>query len=178
MITYNPTTLVDSQTMLISGVSDVTPPVPFRIYVDGALVASYDSEVDTFERMVSVQPGDTVNVEVLDEEGTIPSPAFSARASLNWLAVPNGFRYLVEEYIASSWTTVANLRANGRTAFTWLSRRLESDQSHQFRITAQDSAGNNASTTTVAFYMVRIPDVPTTTMEYDAGTGTVTIEEA
>lgn len=178
MITYNPATYIDSQTLLISGESDVTPPVPFRIYVDGDLVASYDSEVAIFERIVSVQPGDSVNIEVLDEAGVLPSPAFPSRASLNWTAVPDGARYIIEEYVDSSWETVANLKANGRTAFTWLSRRLESDQQHQFRITARDSVNNDATATTVSFFIVRIPDAPATTMEYNSIDGTVTIAEA
>jgi hypothetical protein len=66
----------------------------------------------------------------------------------------------------------------GRRYFTWLTRVLEDQAQHQFRVTPVGSNGNAGAAKNFAVLMTRIPDPPSVSYSYDAGTGAVTIAAA
>lgn len=178
MITYDAPTRFGPTAIEISGTSDQTVPVPFRIYRDGVKIADYSSPTQTFRKLVSVPIGESPMFEVLDKAGAIPSPAFPGRVTLNWLAVANAVRYVVEEYYSAVWTERASVRSEGRSAFSWKTRLLETATTHQFRVTPYDAAGNSVSPLTFSFLMVRHSDVPDVDITYSNSTHKLTITAA
>lgn len=178
MITYNAPTRYGRTAIEISGTSDQTVPVPFRFYRDGVKIADYSSPTQTFTKLVHVPVGESPMFEVLDKAGAIPSPAFSGRVTLNWLAVPNATRYVVEEYYSAVWTERATVRSESRSAFKWGTRVLENATTHQFRVTPYDAAGNSVTALTYSFLMARHSDVPEVELAYSNSTHKLTIAAA
>lgn len=174
-VTYNAPTRLDAISLLVSGTSDQTTPIPIRIYVDGVKVAEYSSATQDFSRIITVPAGESATVEVLDKENAVPSPAFSGRITLNWLAVSSAVRYRIEEYVSLSWIERATLTASGRTSFKWRTRLLDDGSTGQFRVTPFDAYGNEATPLTYSFLCVRTPDVPNAVMTYSNTTHKITI---
>ncbi len=178
MITYNAPDQLDSLSWLCSGTTDQTLPCLLRFYLDGVKVDEYTSTTSAWSRIVPVAVGESPTLEVLDKASAIPSPAFSAHVTLNWLAVTNAKYYRVEEYVSAAWVQRVMIKADSRTAYKWRTRYLEESTTFQFRVTPIDSAGNTVTALTYSFLVVRAPDVPNVNMAYSNSTHKVTISAA
>lgn len=165
--------------------SDLSAPVYFAWYLDGAFLALTSDGFFDFQ----LGTGDQARVDVLDTndpsfDGIANAPVgWPARRSLWWVrssetAVAS---YLLEQKIGSgSYSTVANvLQTPEAWALGWLSDRLEDLTSYTWRVTPYDLAGNAGTATVIGpELVVRRPDAPNFTVTFNAGPTTVTIASA
>jgi hypothetical protein len=178
-VTYQEPSLIDEMAFRLTWSSNETQPVPFRVYREGVQIAAFNSADGLGEIVLTVAPGESPFVEVLDKTGSVPSIAFPGRLTIHWQAVSGASSYLVQEYISAAWTTQQTVLDNGEGSFTWLSRWLDDLSTNQFRVIPVDSAGNQGSALTFSCVMVRHPDAPEVEYEYNgSGTPTVTVAAA
>lgn len=170
---------VDLTTIKMGFVSSLTPPIPFRVYSGGALIASWSAPTTAGEILLTIPPGDAPFVEVLDVACANPKVAYPGRITLQWTAVSGAARYRIDEYVASVWTERSTLADNGEGSFSWVSRWLEDVTTHQFRIVPISSAANEGTPITQTVLMVRHPNPPDVEYTYDGAVDqTVTISAA
>ena len=167
-----PPVQIDKRTWRVTWTCDLVDPV-FYVYRDGVLVtATRQTHID-----FSVDPGESLLVEVLTDAGRPPTSAFPARLTLNWYGVTDAEHYRIEEYVGAAWTLRGQVRDKGQGCFRWISRPLEDSASHQFRIIA---VGNNTQGTALALtcLMVRHPDPPQVSLAYSNSAHKVTVTAA
>lgn len=176
MVTEEKPIQIDEICWRLRFTSDRTPPIPFRIYREGRLVSSFDSDVASGEIDITASDGEFPFVEILDQEGALPSLAYPGHITLHWSGVSGSASYRVEEFFLASWKLRQIVSDNGQGAFTWLSRWLEDETQHQFRVIPMDIAGNLGTPLPLSVTMVRHPDTPVVDYVYNgSGTPTVTI---
>lgn len=158
--------------------SDRTAPIDIRICINGAVVNQYTLNGTQDTVRVQCLPDEGIALEILDHEDAVLSPAFPGRLTLNWTAVGSAKRYRVEEYVSSSWIERQTLIATGETAFSWETRWLENQTTHQFRVIPITAGGTEGTALAFSALMVRNDVVPDVTYTYSAGTGKVTIAAA
>jgi hypothetical protein len=176
-VSTTPPERIDDQTFRLRWTSSEAAPVPFLVYVNGVLAASWSSVDQTGEITLTIAAGDAPFVEVLDK-ADMPEIAFPGRVTLQWLAIAGAGSYRVDENIASVWTERKTITDDGFGVFAFLSRWLEEGQTHQFRVVPISTAGNEGTPLSFSIEMVRHPDPPSVAFTYNgAGTPTVTITE-
>lgn len=160
------------RTWRVSWSSDLVTPT-FHVYRNGGLVAV------TGERSMSftVDEGESLMLEVRDDGGG-PSPYFAERVTVRWEREAGSASYRVEELVSAVWTERATVREDGRQYFQFVSRVLEDDTTHSFRVVAVGVNGNESTATQLSVLMVRRPDPPSLGFAYDGGTQRVTITAA
>lgn len=126
---------------------------PYRVFVDGALTLT---TADTACTLI-VAAGDLIEVRDATESDPVSRPA---RARIYWRSVVGAEQYRVYEYVDSAWTLRATVTDDGRGHFNWTSRRLEDATTHNFKVTALDSIGNESTGDAISLYLVRVPDPP------------------
>lgn len=169
---------IDEMSFRLRWTSDLTPPVTFRVYQDGRLILNSISGDGTGEAIVTVGPGEQVDIQILDNDTERPRLAFPGRLTLNWLRVAAASYYRLDELVDAVWTERAQVPESGQGAYRWLSRFLEDEATHQFRVTAVGANGNDSTALEFSCLMVRAPSVPAHTFVYDPLDGTVSIEAA
>lgn len=173
-VTYEDPAQIDELTFRLRFTSDRDAPVRFRIYDEGVLAVTIDSDDGSGEYVRTVMPGDSPFIEVIDREDQAAALAFPSFMTLAWLASDGAVSYRVDELVDSVWTQRAMLTA-GPPSFTWLTRRLEDCTVHFFRVVPVDGAGNDGDALELSALMVRIPDVPDVAITYDPDTQTLTV---
>lgn len=144
----------------------------FYIYQEGQLIATTYLTAWDF----TVQPGDSINIQILDSATDVIEPVYPGRVTLGWEAGEAVDYYLIEEYVDAAWVTRARVDESGHGYYTWLSRYLEDCTTYEFRVTAYGTNGvAGTPRTTFTGLMVRQPDMPTNAITYDAGTGRITV---
>lgn len=126
------------------------------VYVDGVLVVSTNAT----DCIVGLDDSAVVDVVLA---GTEPAEAFPRRLTLAWAGDADAAEYRIEEYVGTTWTWRQTVANDGRAYFSWKTRVLEDETTHQFRITPYDAAGNAGTAETLSTLMVRVPDVPSVT---------------
>lgn len=169
---------IDDFAFLLIAATNRELPASIRLVREGVVAQTFETIDGTAEFLISVPPGDHPFLEILDDDRAAPSPAFPGRLTLHWLAVAGVSSYRIEEYVSSVWTTRDTVTANGQRSFTWLSRWLEDGQTHQFRITPIDAAGNAGTALTLSAKMVRHPDAPAVAYSHTTATTKLTIAAA
>lgn len=170
---------IDLTTFKLSFTSNATPPIPFRVYMGGALIASWTAPTTAGEINLTIPEGDSPFVEVLDTACQNPEIAFPGRVTLQWTTVSGAGSYRIDEYVDSVWTARATLTDNGEGSFSWISRWLEDVTTHQFRVVPISSALNEGTPISLPILMVRHPDPPSVEYTYDGSVDkTVTITAA
>ncbi len=177
-ITELPPQQIDEATWRLRWTSNLTPPVTFRVYQDGRLIAQSISGDGTGELVVAIPPGEQVDIEVMDHETQRPRLAYPGRLTLNWLRVDAAAYYRVDELVDAVWTERAQVQESGQGAYRWQTRFLEDEQTHQLRVTAVGTNGNESTALSFSCDMVRAPSVPAWTPDYNPLDGTVSIEAA
>lgn len=144
----------------------------FYVYQDGSLIGStYLTSWD-----FSVQPGDVIDIQILDSATDELEDVFSGRVTLGWEAGESVDYYLVEEYVSAAWVIRARVEDSGIGYYTWLSRFLEDCTVYEFRVTAYGTNGvAGTPRTTFTGLMVRRPDMPTNAITYNSGTARITV---
>jgi hypothetical protein len=167
MITYEPPIQIDEMAWRIRWTSDVTPPVTFKVFIEGVL-ASPDGIVShdgAGSWVLSVPPGEFPFFEVLDTD-CIPSIAFSGHLLLQWYGTGN-HSYRVEKYNGASWDLQEILVDDGRGYFSWRSPWLADVTVHTYRIVPVSSANNQGTPLSLVSLMVRHPDSPNVEVTYN-----------
>ncbi len=174
-VTLDSLTQLDARTVRAQWSSDLGGTPTFYVYVNGALERTTEQGSGLFH----VEPGTNLHIEVLDDEDDIAIAVPDGRFLIGWPSGTSIDYYIIEEYVAAAWTERSRVIDDGRTwFFTWLSRFLEDETTHQFRVTAVDTDGNSSSTASVSALMVRHPDAPDVSYAYSSGTAKVTIAAA
>jgi len=112
-------------------------------------------------------------VEVVESTETA-SGTWPARLTLSWHRVADAEYYRIDEYVDAAWTERARRTDTDATDYTWTTRVLEDETDHNFRIVPVDAAGNDGTAEELTAYMVRVPDVPSVSGLFSAGTLTIT----
>jgi hypothetical protein len=171
-VTINEPKQVDSRSWLVSWSSDEDNPT-YYVYKDGRIVGTTK---DT-QMIFTVEPGEALVIEVLDDEDAEPQTAYPGRLMLRWYQSPATDYYLVQEYYGGSWVTRKKVADLGQGYFAWQTRFLEDSTVHQFRIVPVGTNGNEGTAKTFSVLMVRHPDVPDVDYSYSDTTNKVTISE-
>ena len=171
-VTINAPEQVAARTWRVSWSSSLPTPT-FWVYRDG--------ELATITQQTSIllfaEAGESVVIDVVDDEDDVLPVVFPGRATLSWTAVANAAGYRVEEYIGAAWVVRTTVYDRGEACFTWSSRCLEDGATHQFRVVPVGANGNDGTPLTFSLLMARHPDVPDVDWSYDDGTGVATISE-
>lgn len=145
------------ETIRLAWSSDKQTPT-YQVYLWGELYAiTASSFLD-----VHVNSGENVIVEVLDNDHEVPTKIYPPWVTLRWFesASQDVNYYLIEEFVASVWTERKKVYDEGQGYFTWRSRQLEDETTHQFRITPIGVNGNAGTASIHSYFMVRNPDPP------------------
>ena len=167
MVTMQPIIQVGAGSFLLRFSSDQGDPI-FYIYLDGILIA----ETTATEYTIAIAAGNQAIVEVLDDADAEPTEVFPGNVRLGWFFVDGVDYYRIDEYIAGEWTQRARVTDN-QAYRSWQSRFLEDGGSHQFRVVAIGTDGNEATAREFTVLMVRHPDSPDVSYAYSAGTVTI-----
>lgn len=154
------------------------PATGYRVFRNGVQIGGtvYVESMD-----FTLDAGESLVVEVLDDPDASPSSAFPSRLTLGWRPVSGAASYRVDEYVASVWTARRVLLEDGSPYYRYETRVLEDVTSHQFRVVPVDEAGNDGTALSFTVLMVRYPDAPWPDAEaashfaYDDGTNEVTV---
>ena len=161
---------------LVEVSSDLTNPT-FYWYMDGELRAITREGRYVFP----VAEGESAEIEVLDDANSAPQPVFPGRIDLEWAPVTAGAAvdyYRVDEYVGAVWTERARVKhVAGAHYYTYRTRLLEDQTTHQFRIVPVGVNGNEGTAATMSFPVVRRPDPPELSMSYNPATRTVTFSD-
>lgn len=136
--------------------------------------------------MLTVEEGETPVVEVSDDEAQAgpAEEAWPSRMLLSWdgMTEAAGGGYFVEEFSGGDWVMRARIKhaaeQDGRGWFSFRTRALTDGQVHQFGVTAYDAAGNRGTRRVFSALMVRHPDPPAASFEYDEESGELTVSAA
>lgn len=178
-VTYQTPIAASGFSFLLKFSTDRTPPINWRVYRNGVKIKDYTSNSTSDELLVFAPPDEGVAVEVLDLSAAIAAPAFPGHITLNWLAFSDAAKYRIDEYVSGSWISRQTITTKGEAVFQWLTRFLENQTTHTFRVVPigdDDNEGATALTFTVP--MVRQDVVPDVDYSYSAGTTKVTISDA
>ena len=95
-VTYADPVRVDELSYWISFSSDRPTPVTFRVYDEGVLAETIESETGSASFLKHVAPGETPFLEVLDRDDERPALAFPSRMLINWLSVDAAAAYRID----------------------------------------------------------------------------------
>ncbi|MCW8129630.1 MAG: hypothetical protein KIS92_04520 [Planctomycetota bacterium] len=182
MVTFGETIQLGENAYRVTWSSDLGSPPPdgYRVYRNGVLAGA-----GTLEEMdFTLEPGESLVIEVLDEADQEPATAFPNRMTLGWKPVAATREYRVEEYVGGSWIARKAVPEDGSPYYRWESRPLEDDTTHQFRVIPVGTNGNDGSALSFSALMVRYPDPPIADADlagrfsYDPDAQEVTISDA
>lgn len=148
----------------------------FQLYLSGEAAGENQSGVFEFVTL----PDEYPIVEVLDSEDEIPSSAWPSSVLIMWNSSRNitptpaqeTSHYLIEQFVGGQWTLVDRIEEEDEVGFhTWRTGVLADGQTHQFRVTPMGINGNSGTPRSYTIPMVRHPDPPSVTFEYDGPPG-------
>ena len=154
----------------VTWASDQASPT-FYVWVNGLF--AYATQL--LAGLFTVAPGTQLNLEIYDNPADSPVAAYSGQINLFLYGVEGAAKYSIEEQVAGNWLTRYTQPENGGWAYNWKSRYLEDCQTHNFRITPIDAAGNPGTPVTTASYIVRHPDIPAQNFSYNPATQALTV---
>lgn len=136
----------------------------YYIYQDGVLLGTtpltwYDIELE---------PGEYVQIEVVDSAETEPETGYSSRVRLQFDQAPDTALYKIEQYVGTDWQHVAQLNDTGLSCYNYMTGALP-DGDYQFRVVP---VGKNNSQGTPLVYNIRVvrrPPTPAVLYLYDDG---------
>lgn len=169
----------------VTVVSDLSEPVFYHWYLDGAFIAETSNPSKTF----FMPAGDQVRIDVLDTTdpdfdslGNAPD-GFPARRSLWWIRSTSTdvAVYRVEEQReAEGYNVIADVvQTLTRWSLSVLSSRLDDLTTYDWRVTPIDKAGNEGTPLAIGpELIVRRPDSPGFSIAFNVGTTKVTFSAA
>jgi hypothetical protein len=152
--------------------TDQTPPITFRVYRDGLLIAQTEATSLT----VAIAQDEAPVFEILDADEGDPQRGYPSKLVLGWYAEAEPASYTIQEERGSgNWVDVDSLVNDGRTPyFTFTTRPLEDGEEHAYRIIPVGVNGNAGTALEIATLLVRTPTPPTNiSFAYAAGDVTV-----
>ena len=174
-VTLNTPTAVGEGSWEYTWSSTVSSPT-YYVYENGELVDVTVAE----SRIVRVDEGTSVTVEVLDNSATSPEYAQGGYLYLCWYpALDFDVNYYeVAEYVDASWTVRQRVVDDGRGFYKWQTRWLEDETTHTFRVRAFGDNDNYGDPQIMYWTMARIPDPPQVEYDYSNTTHKLTISAA
>jgi hypothetical protein len=153
--------------------SDLGGTPTFFIYQDGEFVTNTTETVWTF----TTQPNVSLIVDILDS-ATLPLATLSGRVTIAWDGDTDAKHYRIEELVLSTWTLRQIVAEINEGSYSWKSRWLEDETTHQFRVISVGENDEEANARVFAILIVRNPDPVLPTFKYDESDGTVLVEAA
>lgn len=172
-------------TTTVTAVSNLSAPVYYYWYIDGAFVGMTTAASKTF----LLSPGDQTVISVLDSNsatfdwaGNAPVE-YPARKTLVWVRStdPNIARYQVQQQVnGGAWATIGLVNDDPRAwAFSYSTARLTDLSSYAWRVVPLDSAGNSGTPIALAAEtIVRRPNAPKFVATYNGNASTMTFTAA
>jgi len=169
----------------VTVVTSLADPVWYHWYLDGSYIGKTTGPRKSFHTpageqfRVEVRPTDDAD---FDPIANAPD-GYPSRKTLWWVRSPDGDAagYRVEQRIGSGeWSTIGEFpQAVGQWEFLIITGQLNDLAEYTWRITPLDAAGNAGTPITVGpEKIVRWPDAPNFTAEFDPETELVTFAEA
>jgi len=137
-ITYTDPEQVDAYTWRLAWTSSLGDGTTCYVYRDGELFAS--GPITSV--LVRVVTGEYYTWDVIDDLDDAPHYLYPGTMLLAWTETAATDHYRVEEYVNAAWTLRAAVRDTGQGYYTWRTRYLEDDTTHQFRIVPVGTNGN------------------------------------
>ncbi len=155
---------------------DYSGTAPFRVYIDGQLWGGM-SRTETFIIVQGDSDNEPVPIEVIDStenESDVQQVKYPQRAILQWRSAEDTDFYLVERFVSGEWVVQRTIHSHPDATY----HRYESDQladvtTHQFRITAVNSSGDQGEPIPFDVLTVRNPPPPEIAVALAGGTITV-----
>lgn len=175
-VTFNPPQQLSRTSWRLSWSSDLSPPVTFRVYRDGVLIAT------TQARTLDVtQPADGSGsplYEVLDDPAIEPGEIIPDHIELFWRGSVDAAKYEVALKVQDDpdvYERKATVKDSGEGYFNWSSQPIEDGIPTYWRVTPISAAGNEGTPVYLAGRIVRTPSPPKASYSYSASTRKVTI---
>lgn len=174
-------------TVVVTVTSDLTEPIYYHWYKDGAYVAMTAAP----QRSFYVDFGEQLNIVAVDTEDpdfdplAAPPDGWPARRTIWWIRSVD--ESTVRYDVAQSYNDpevllgeiIASVPATGAWAYAVLTPPLNDLYTYFWTITPYDAAGNAGDEVTLSEeVVVRRPDAPDVDIAYSAGTQRVTISAA
>ncbi len=173
----------------VTAVSDLEGTVYFHWYLDGLYLGGGTADW----RSVYLAEGEQARIEAVDTTDPAFDPVanapqgFPRRRTLWWISaarpgVADLAAYRIEQSVdgGESWTVLARAsHADGQWTYEYLTGVLADLTDHRWRIVPVDRAGNDGQPIEIGpETVVRRPDSPAFTAQFDAGTSKVTFAAA
>ncbi len=177
MITSFQNTRIGPNSYRATAATDVDPPL-FYWYFNGGLVAAGNLPFHDFT-LAFGEPG---RIDVFDSPTDIPPISFPSRARLEWENLLDAKKFRIyarapEVPGFDEFTQRAMLPATRRGSMSWPSPVLSAGVLFEFRVVPIAADGNEGAARMFSIPMVREPDPPVATFEYDPDTGIDTVDE-
>lgn len=151
--------------------SDLGGTPTFWIYQDGVFVTQTTETVWRF----TTQPGVTLNIEILDTSAS-PGTVLSGIATITWPGDSTAKHYRVDELVSGTWTLRQIVQEINKGSYSWKSRYLEDEETHQFRVIAVGQNDEQASARAFSVLIVRRPDPVLPTLIFNDADRTLSVE--
>ena len=162
-------TLVGGEAHLLSWFDE--PDGEFYIFTDGILAETTTRK----EYTVGISPGSELQIEIFDDINDVPTPANPGNVVFSWNAIEGATSYRIDKFESAAWELVVLIPTSGSSTYRYQTVQLEDSTQHTFRVVPIDS--NDGLPRELIFDMVRVPDRPVVTYDYDDVTGIMTVTE-
>lgn len=169
-VTINKPEFIGTQTVKVTWSSDLTDPF-FSVFKDGFLI----DITNQTEKIFLLNPGESLIIEILDDPNQLPAIAFESRLTLGWYPSAGSKRYRIDEFVNAAFVEVASINDNEEGFFTWKTRPLEDDTTHQFRIVPIGLNDVEGTIRNFTVLMVRHPNPPDQNFTYSEVTNQLTV---
>jgi hypothetical protein len=154
-VSYGVPVWLDGERCRLSWSSDVSGAV-FRVFRDGDLV----STTRATSLLFVVGPGESLDVEVLDDALTEPTYNAPGYAVLHWWPSSGAAAYRVEEFVEGAWSESGIVREDGRGFLSFKTRWLGDGYSGAWRVVPIGAGGLEGAAVLFDVRVVRFPAPP------------------
>ena len=157
----------------LTATSDLESPV-FRWFIDGA---PYAEGTESFlDVRLSSDRQVTFSVADQDEDAElVVAQGVPSALVVWWTRRASSLRYLVQVLVDAEWETRETVQDTGLLVFSVDIHGLADETMHTIRIVAVDTTETEKEIAKRTAFLIRRPDTPSQSVEYDPQTGEVTI---
>ncbi len=168
-------TYVGPLTWRLTWTSDIAG-ATFRLFRDGVQVGSTNAT----EWTITVAPGESPSVDVLDDADDQPEAAYPSHVILAWgPSTPSAASYRVDKLVGAKWIEqgIVSRGRDDQSYFEFRTVTLADDTTHVFRVVPILN-GVDGFPSEHRMLMVRLPDPPDVRYAFDRLTGKIAVTQA
>ena len=141
---------------------------PYSVWLEGVEVTT-DLLIEEYEYDGADFPDVPPPLEILEAGDIADNETYPPRALVQWYGNPLAVAYEVEQKIDGVFTLVVAATERGDGYYSWTSLPLDDVTTHEFRVKAIDSFGNEGPLISFSVDIVRNPPAPDVTVAVSAG---------